>query len=54
MVGVGDAVGNGYRIESISEEQVVLFNVDFGMSQAIADSASAPNAVLPAATPAED
>ena len=54
MVSVGDAVGNGYRVESISEQQVVLFNVDFGMSQALAYSASAPNAVLPAATPAED
>lgn len=50
VVGIGDAVGNGYRVESINEREVVLFNLDFRMTQALAFSASAfgSNAVLPA------
>ena len=48
VVGVGDAVGNGYRVQSISEKEVVLLNVDFGMTQTLAFSAVASNAVLPA------
>jgi hypothetical protein len=48
MVAVGDAVGNGYRVQSISEKEVVIQNVDFGMRQTLPFSAAAPNAVLPA------
>jgi hypothetical protein len=48
MVSVGDAVGNGYRVQSISEREVVLLNSDFGMRQTLPFSAVAPNAVLPA------
>jgi hypothetical protein len=52
MVGIGDAVGNGYRVQSISEKEVVILNVDFGMAQTLPFSASARNAVLPAGNPA--
>jgi hypothetical protein len=52
MVVVGDAVGNGYRVESISEKEVVIRNADFGMAQALPFSAGVPNAVLPAGNPA--
>jgi len=52
MVAVGDAVGNGYRVQSISEKEVVIRNVDFGMAQTLPFSASAPNAVLPQSGPA--
>jgi len=48
MVSVGDAVGNGYRVQSISEKEVVILNSDFGMRQTLPFSAAAPNAVLPA------
>ena len=48
VVGVGDAVGNGYRVRSISEREVVLFNLDFDMTRKLAYSAAASNAVLPA------
>jgi len=48
VVGVGDAVGNQYRVQSIGEKEVVLLNVDFGMTQTLAFSAAASNAVLPA------
>lgn len=54
MVAEGDAVGNGYRVRSISEKEVVIVNVDFGMAQTIPFSASAPNAVLPQSGPAAD
>lgn len=47
VVRVGDAVGNGYSVRSISEKEVVLFNVDFDMTQALPFSAAASNAVLP-------
>jgi hypothetical protein len=47
MVRVGDAVGNGYRVQSIGEKEVVIQNADFGMAQKLPFSASAPNAVLP-------
>jgi Tfp pilus assembly protein PilP len=47
MVGVGDAVGNGYRVQSISEKEVVILNVDFRLAHTLPFSASAPNAVLP-------
>jgi hypothetical protein len=52
MVRVGDAVGNGYRVESITEKEVVIRNADFAMAQTLPFSASAPNAVLPATPPA--
>ena len=52
MVAVGDAVGNGYRVQSISEKEVVIRNVDSGMARTIPFSDSAPNAVLPATPPA--
>ena len=54
MVSVGDAVGNGYRVQSISEREVVILNSDFGMRQALPFSAAAsnsppaPNRVRPA------
>ena len=51
MVAVGDAVGNGYRVQSISEKEVVIRNADFGMVQALPFSVSAPNSVLPATPP---
>ena len=35
MVAVGDAVGNGYRVQSISEKEVVILNDDFGLSQTL-------------------
>ena len=35
MVGVGDAVGNGYTVTSISEKEVVIRNADFGMAQTL-------------------
>jgi hypothetical protein len=47
LVRVGDAVGNGYRVQSISEKEVVIRNDDFAMTQTLFFSASAPNAVLP-------
>ncbi|MFL6566939.1 MAG: hypothetical protein ACJ8G5_18530 [Burkholderiales bacterium] len=47
VVRVGDAVGNGYRVESISEKEVVIRNADFAMTQTLFFSTSAPNAVLP-------
>ena len=43
MVSVGDAVGNGYRVQSISEREVVILNSDFGMRQTLPFSAAAPN-----------
>ena len=52
MVRVGDAVGNGYRVQSITEKEVVIRNADFAMTQTLPFSASAPNAVLPATPPA--
>jgi hypothetical protein len=52
MVAVGDAVGNGYRVQSIGEREVVIRNDDFGMAQTLPFSAAAPNAVLPATNPA--
>jgi len=52
MVTVGDAVGSGYRVQSISEKEVVIRNADFGMVQAPPFSAGVPNAVLPAGNPA--
>ena len=52
MVVVGDPVGNGYRVQSISEKEVVIRNADFGMAQTIPFSVSAPNLVLPATPPA--
>ena len=51
VVRVGDAVGNGYRVQSISEKEVVIRNVDFDMTQTLPVSASAPNAVLPSPNP---
>ena len=48
MVAVGDAVGNGYRVQSIGEKEVVIRNDDFGMAQRLPFSAAASNAVLPA------
>ena len=41
MVAVGDAVGNGYRVQSISEKEVVILNADFGMAQTLPFSAGA-------------
>jgi hypothetical protein len=35
MVGVGDAVGNGYSVQSISDKEVVIRNADFGMAQTL-------------------
>jgi len=52
MVVVGDAVGNGYRVQSISEKEVVIRNDDFGMAQTLPFSAAGSNAVLPAGAPA--
>jgi len=54
MVSVGDAVGNGYRVQSISEKEVVILNSDFGMTQTLRFSAAAPNAAPNRARPAED
>jgi len=51
MVRVGDAVGNGYRVESISEREVVIRNADFDMTQTLFFSTSVPNAVLPQSGP---
>jgi hypothetical protein len=51
MVRVGDAVGNGYRVQSISEKEVVILNADFGMTRTLFFSTPAPNAVLPAESP---
>jgi len=48
IVRVGDAVGNGYLVQSISEKEVVIRNADFDMTQTLFFSTSAPNAVLPA------
>src|SRR5262249_62285561 len=42
MVSIGDAVGNGYRVQSISEKEVVILNSDFGMRQTLPFSAAAP------------
>jgi len=39
VVRVGDAVGNGYRVESISEKEVVIRNADFDMTQTLFFSA---------------
>ena len=35
MVAVGDPVGNGYRVQSIGEKEVVIRNDDFGMTQTL-------------------
>ena len=51
VVRVGDAVGNGYRVESISEKEVVIRNADFAMTQTLFFSTPAPNAVLPQSGP---
>ena len=51
VVRVGEAVGNGYRVQSISEKEVVIRNDDFAMTQTLFFSASAPNAVLPRSGP---
>jgi hypothetical protein len=51
VVRVGDAVGNGYRVQSISEKEVVIRNDDLAMTQTLFFSASAPNAVLPSTNP---
>jgi hypothetical protein len=48
MVSVGDAVGSGYRVQSISEKEVVILNSDFGMRQTLPFSAAAPSAARPA------
>jgi hypothetical protein len=48
MVSVGDAVGNGYRVHSITEKEVVILNSDFGMRQTLPFSAAAPNPARPA------
>ncbi len=39
VVRVGDAVGNGYRVESITEKEVVIRNADFDMTQTLFFSA---------------
>ena len=39
VVRVGDAVGNGYRVQSISEKEVVIRNADFDMTQTLFFSA---------------
>jgi predicted small lipoprotein YifL len=56
MVSVGDAVGNGYQVQSISEKEVVILNSDFGMRQTLPFSAAASNSGPPLnrARPAED
>ena len=54
MVSVGDAVGNGYLVQSISEKEVVILNYDFGMRQTLPFSAAAPNAAPNRARPAQD
>ena len=56
MVSVGDAVGNGYRVQSISEKEVVILNSDFGMRQTLPFAAAASNSapVPNRARPAED
>jgi hypothetical protein len=45
MVSVGDAVGNGYLVQSISEKEVVILNSDFAMRQTLPFSAAAPKPV---------
>ena len=35
MVGVGDAVGNGYSVQSIGDKEVVIRNADFGMARTL-------------------
>ena len=47
MVSVGDAVGNGYRVQSISEKEVVILNSDFGMTQTLRFSAAASSPAPP-------
>lgn len=39
VVRVGDAVGNGYRVQSISDKEVVIRNADFDMTQTLFFSA---------------
>ena len=48
MVSVGDAVGNGYRVQAISEKEVVILNSDFAMRQTLPFSAAAPSPARPA------
>jgi len=40
VVRVGDAVGNGYVVQSISEKEVVIRNADFDMTQTLFFSTS--------------
>jgi Tfp pilus assembly protein PilP len=50
VVRAGDALPERYRVQSVSEKEVVLFNLDFGIAQSLAfSSGSASNAVLPTA-----
>ena len=50
VVRAGDTVGESYRVQLISETQVVLLNLEFGIAQSLAfSSPSPPNGVLPSA-----
>jgi hypothetical protein len=51
VVRAGDRVGDQYRVQSISESLVVLLNLDLGITQTLAFTASAvANPTLPTAT----
>ena len=51
VVGVGDAVDGGYRVQSIHEDRIVLLHLGLGQERSIALSspASALNPIVPAA-----